>query len=345
MNSLRNKLHYLSWPLALGLLLWVLSLLPRQALLQAIAGLTVFQWLLWIGLNLLIILLLAARWQVLTRAMGAVTTLGSLIRVRQAGQLISFVTPGPQFGGEPLQVYWLWKRYGLPGHAAFLAVGLDRFYELWINFSILLLAIVALAATAAATDAALFDWRLPALILLVLVILLMAMAGFLLRHPARVEAWIQRVSRPWQSHPRLGPLARQWPEQWSKLHGSLQALISQRRAALGLALLLSLLGWAGMIVEFWLLLRFAGLEVNAGEFVLLFTVLRLAFLLPLPGGIGTVEAGLLLAFQALALPLSAAAGLIALMRLRDVLVLIAGALMLPGLSRSAIPVNHSVGQL
>jgi len=37
----------------------------------------------------------------------------------------------------------------------------------------------------------------------------------------------------------------------------------------------------------------------------------------------------------LALPLPAAASLIALMRLRDVLVLLAGALMLPGLSASA----------
>jgi hypothetical protein len=41
---------------------------------------------------------------------------------------------------------------------------------------------------------------------------------------------------------------------------------------------------------------------------------------------------MLWAFQALALPLSTAAGLIALMRLRDVLVLVFSALLLPGLT-------------
>ena len=331
-KSLSNKLHYLTWPLALGLLWWVLSLLPGEQLLQAITGLSLANWLIWIALNGLIILLLAARWQVLSRAMGAALSLGALLRVRQAGQLISFVTPGPQFGGEPLQVYWLWKRYGLPGYRALLAVGLDRFYELWVNFTILLLAIVALAATASSAGNDLFDWRLPAFVLLLLVGILVAAAWFLIKHPARIEAWIEKISRPWQGHPRLGTLAAQGPEQWTKLHNALQALIEGQRPALGLALLLSLLAWVGMIAEFWILLRFAGLEVDGAEFVLLFTVLRLAFLLPLPGGIGSVEAGLLLAFQALALPLSAAAALIALMRLRDVLVLILGALLLPGLS-------------
>jgi uncharacterized protein (TIRG00374 family) len=340
-NSLSNRLHYLSWPLALGLLWWVLSLLPGEQLLQAITGLSMANWLIWITLNGLIILLLAARWQVLTRAMGAVTTLGALLRVRQAGQLISFVTPGPQFGGEPLQVYWLWKRYGLPGHGAFLAVGLDRFYELWINFAVLLLAILTLAATASSASASVFDWRLPALLLLLLVGILVAAAWFLIKHPSRVEAWIEKVSRPWQNHPRLGALVSQGPEQWTQLHSALQTLIERQRPALGLALILSLLGWAGMIIELWLLLGFAGLEVDAAEFVLLFTVLRLAFLLPLPGGLGSVEAGLLLAFQALALPLSAAAGLITLMRLRDVLVLILGALLLPGLSRPRSTTSNS----
>ena len=90
-----------------------------------------------------------------------------------------------------------------------------------------------------------------------------------------------------------------------------------------------------MIAEFWLLLRLVGLDFDLTTFMVLFTAVRLAFLLPLPGGIGSVEAGLFWAFSALALPLPAAAGLIALMRLRDVLVLLFGALMLPGLSAAA----------
>ena len=89
-----------------------------------------------------------------------------------------------------------------------------------------------------------------------------------------------------------------------------------------------------MIAEFWLLLSFVDVPLDLATFIFLFTVVRLAFLLPLPGGVGSVEAGLFWAFQALALPLSAAAGLILLMRLRDVVLLAAGAMTLPGLVKS-----------
>jgi glycosyltransferase 2 family protein len=207
-------------------------------------------------------------------------------------------------------------------------VGLDRFYELWINFAVLLLAVLALAASAATS---LVDWRAIALILSGLVLTLALGAWFLLRQPQRIRGWIEALTRPWQKHPRLGQLHAHW----SQMHESLQTLVKEKRLALGLALGLSLLGWAGMIAEFWLLLRFVEVDFDLTTFVFLFTVVRLAFLLPLPGGIGSVEAGLFWAFSALALPLPAATGLIALMRLRDVLVLVAGALMLPGMSAAA----------
>lgn len=321
------------WIAALGLATWIVVQLPMDTVLQSIAQLRLQEWVLWVGLNLLVIVLLAGRWRVLTRAMGLGLRFLQLLRIRQAGQLISFVTPGPQFGGEPLQVHWLWKRHAVPGHSAFLAVGLDRFYELWINFSVLLIAVLALAATAAT---GLVDWRPIVLILSGLVLSLAVAPWFLLRHPDRVRGWIERLTRRWEQHPRLGQLHTHW----SELHASLQTLVAKKRLPLGTALGLSLFGWAGMIAEFWVLLRFVGVNADMTTFLFLFTSVRLAFLLPLPGGIGSVEASLFWAFSALALPLPAAASLIALMRLRDVGVLLTGALMLPGLS---VPVPAKVG--
>lgn len=316
------------WIVALGLAAWILAQLPIDAALQSISRLSVLQWLLWIGLNLLIIALLAGRWRILTGAIGSRIGFQQLLRIRQAGQLISFVTPGPQFGGEPLQIHWLWKRYELPGPAAFLAVGLDRFYELWINFAVLLIAVLALAVSASTNLA---NWWGVVLVLSALVLALGLVAWILIRHPERIRGGIERLTRPWQKHPRLGQLSAHW----SQLHATLVEVVTKKRTSLGSALALSLLGWAGMIAEFWLLLSFVGVEQELTTFLILFTVVRLAFLLPLPGGIGSVEGGLFWAFSALALPMPAAASLIALMRLRDALVLLAGALMLPGFSASA----------
>jgi len=325
---LEIKTLRIAWIVALGLAAWILSQLPLEAVLQSVAGLGLEQWLLWIVVNLLIIALLVARWLALIRAMDLEVSFSQLLLVRQAGQLISFVTPGPQFGGEPLQVYWLWKRHKLPGHSAFLSVGMDRFFELWINFAALLMAVLLLALT---VSTELVDWGAIALILSGLVLLLAFVVWFIIRQPERMRSGIERLTRPWKNHPRLGQLHTQWP----RMHESLQAVIKEKRPALGQALVLSLLGWVAMISEFWLLLRLVDVDFDLSSFVFLLVVTRLAFLLPLPGGIGSLEAGIFWAFSVLALPLPAATGLIALMRLRDFVVLLAGALMLPELSATA----------
>ncbi len=276
---------------------------------------------------MLVIALLTARWLVLTKAMGQSVRFLQLLRIRQAGQLISFVTPGPQFGGEPLQIYWLWKKFNLPGHAAFLAVGRDRFFELWINFAILLFAVTVLLVS---TSVAFVEWHYVATVLIGLLVIMGMSAWLLVQKPLSILHWIKRATQRWHSHIRL----QQLQDHWSQMNDSLQTLISKRRPSLLTALSLSLLGWAGMIAEFWLLLWFVDVPLDLMTFVLLFTLVRLAFLLPLPGGIGSVEAALFWAFQALALPLTTAAGLIALMRLRDVIILLLGAVVLPSLQNS-----------
>ena len=312
------------WVVALGLAFWILSRLPFANLPQTIASLRPADWALWIVLNLFVILLLTLRWLTLTRAMELPCTLFQLLRIRQAGQLVSFVTPGPQFGGEPLQVYWLWRRHCVPGPAAFLAVGLDRFYELWINFAVLLLAVLALLTS---RSASFVDWGIIAFVLLGLIVLMGLFGWVMLQQPLRLRDGIKKLSRRWQDHHRLSEMDMHW----SQLNESLQRIFNERRSSLAIALGLSLLAWAGMIGEFWLLLRLVGLPVDLATFILLFTVVRLAFLLPLPGGVGSVEAGLFWAFQALALPLPAAAALIVLMRLRDAVILLASVVVLPGL--------------
>jgi uncharacterized protein (TIRG00374 family) len=317
-----NAFRYLTWIAALGLAAWILTLLPFTDLMQSITELGFSQWLVWAVLNLIVIMLLTGRWLILTRAMALSPGFLQLLLVRQAGQVISFVTPGPQFGGEPLQVHWLWRRYAVPGHAAFLAVGLDRFYELWINFTVLLLAVLALLVS---SSVVFVDWQAIAAILLGLIVTMSLSGWFLWRQPLRIRNWIRRLSSPWKNHARLSQLDTHW-QQLTKL---LQRVFARQRPALGVALSLSLLAWVFMIAEFWLLLSFVDVPLDMTTFVFLFTVVRLAFLLPLPGGIGSVEAGLFWAFQALSLPLPAAASLILLMRLRDAVILLAGAAALP----------------
>jgi uncharacterized protein (TIRG00374 family) len=90
------------------------------------------------------------------------------------------------------------------------------------------------------------------------------------------------------------------------------------------ALFVSLLGWLVMIIEFGAMLTFLGADVSIPEVLMVLTAVRFAFLLPLPGGLGTVEAAMVLALAYLGrenITLDPAIGLSAslLIRGRDVL--------------------------
>ena len=326
MKQSTSTIQILIWLFAIGLAALVISRLPLADIGSSLLQLSLTNWIVWIFINVIIIVLLTARWNSLTKAIGSSTNFFSLLRVRQAGPLINFVTPGPQLGAEPLQVYWLWKRYYMSAHAALLTVGLDRFYEFWVNFAVLLLAVLVLFSS---TTIALIDWRVVAAMLVSLMLLMSLAAWIVLRKPIPIRNFLKRLTSPWQRHKRLSGLH----SEWAKLQELLKRVITEKRNTLFIAFLLSLVSWVGMVLEFWLLLEFISVPIDVATFIFLFVIVRLAFLLPFPGGIGTVEAALFWAFQSLTLPLSAAAALITLMRLRDLVILVTGAVVLPGLQR------------
>jgi uncharacterized protein (TIRG00374 family) len=275
MDRVNKYLMLMLWPLALILGGWTLSQLPLTAIAQTITALDWAQWLAWLILNLVIILLATQRWWVLIAACK-----------------------------QPL-------------HKALLSLGLDRFYELWINFSVLLIC-VGLLLLSPATEVA--GW-LTAITLLPAFLIALSLLGWLmLRQPQWISRRLHNVTRRWQEHPRL----HRFENQWQALRADLRHVFTAEKKRLLLAVILSIAGWAGLLGELLLLLHFVNVQVDLAGFILIIVAMRLALLLPVPGGIGTLEASVLWSFQALNLPASAAMGLIVLMRLRDVVVLVAG---------------------
>ncbi len=324
MKNFAKNFVSLAWPLSFLLAAYIFLQLPLTDFRETLVSLQLKDWAVWIGINLVVLILLATRWLILTRALGLHISLLQILSIRQAGAMVSFITPGPQFGGEPLQVYWLWRRYLVPGPLAMLAVGLDRFFELFVNFCALLIAVLLLVGSATTPEIG----SVTVIVLLFSVILLMVTAVLLLfLRPMRLRRFIRRSIEKWQRHPRLTKLG----DHWDEINHKIRMLIVGHRRALGLAIPVSCVAWTGMIVEFWFLLRLAQVPLDVADFILLFTAVRLAFLLPFPGGIGSVEAALFWAFQELALPLSMMANVVILMRARDLVLLLSGVLALPAL--------------
>lgn len=307
------------WLVALALAGWTLRQLPLNSIAAQVGQLAWHHWLLWSLVNGVILYLAVKRWQLLGQAVRAPLSLASLFRMRQAGSAVSFLTPGPHFGGEPLQLFWLHRVFAQPLHRAVAMLGLDRFVETATNIAVLLAGVLMLLGTAMVPlDEGL---QISAILGGVLAALVVA-AALVVRHPL----WLAKRFRPLVQRWRGGSGEHQANQQsgWQALVALMQSALASHRGRLWAALLLSLLGWVALVAELWLLLRFLGLSPSPSDLLTIMVGMRLAMLLPVPGGIGTIEASLLWSFQLLGLPVSAALGLIALIRLRDALLLLVG---------------------
>jgi uncharacterized membrane protein YbhN (UPF0104 family) len=151
-------------------------------------------------------------------------------------------------------------------------------------------------------------------------------ATLVVKHPDWLANRFRPLAQRWQAavENRHEMVSNNEPGGWLLLVNLLKGALNVNQPRLWLALLVSMVGWVALLVELTLLLGFLGLSVTPSDVVLIMVGMRLAMLLPMPGGIGTIEASLLWSFSFLGLPVSAAIGLIALIRLRDVLILLVG---------------------
>ena len=259
-------------------------------------------------LNALVIASISLRWWVIVRADNPGVPLLPLIGYRLSVFALSYFTPGPQVGGEPLQVFYLQRNHGLSFARATSAVILDKLLELLANFVLVCLGLAATfrlglmarygsqAIGAAAPLAAILAW--PAVHLVML---------YQRRHPI---SRLLQLAAPLVGNPR-----------WARLiviSEHMAAAFTRRRLPWLLAsLAFSLLATAGMTAEYYLMASFLSAPLTLAETVAALSAAVLAFLLPLPGGLGALEASQVLVLAAFGQPASVAISLALLMRGRD----------------------------
>lgn len=306
--SLRGRLARLSmlfWLLVPLLLWWALREISWQqvaAVLQVLRGWQIAALAL---LNVLIFLVFVVRWGLILRSLGAAVPFWQLTAFRLAGFGVSYFTPGPQFGGEPLQVYFLQRRQGVPQSAAISSVFLDKLFELLANFTFLAFGLaVTLWSGAGSHNSQGAAWFI----------------GLILLFPAGHLAALRSGRKPLSALLARVPALhgkRVW-EVVQQAEDQLVRLIKDRPALLGNLALLSALAWAGMMLEYALALSFLGLPLRWYELAAALTLARLAFLLPLPAGLGALEASQVLAMQTLGHPAAIGLGISLWIRLRDI---------------------------
>jgi uncharacterized membrane protein YbhN (UPF0104 family) len=85
------------------------------------------------------------------------------------------------------------------------------------------------------------------------------------------------------------------------------------------AVAVSLLAVVGIVSEYMLMVDFLGMQLGTVQVIAALTSMQLAFLAPLPGGLGALEASQVFALGVFGQPAAAAISLTLLMRARDIL--------------------------
>ncbi len=318
----RNLQSTLFFLLAAALLAWVLAQVPLREAWLVLRRLSLADVLALTALNGLVLLVLNGRWWLILRAQGYRPPFLILTGHRLAAFGVSYFTPGPHFGGEPLQVALVERHHGVPRATAVAAVTLDKLLELLVNFLFLSLGVgLVLQKGFLGKNVGWETVVFPFLLLVTTLLFLIATwrgqypIVRLLRLLGRLPLW---------QHPRWGNSYRRASAllQESECQAT-QFCQSAPQAVLG-ALLISVVSWALLIAEYALMLRFLNVPLNPAQTIAMLTAARVAYLLPTPSGLGALEAGQVFMLQLLGFGPAAAIGASLLIRLRDVLLGILG---------------------
>jgi uncharacterized protein (TIRG00374 family) len=313
MRFLKRKWRpaYMFW-LAVPLVLWFsLRQAPLAEILQNLSRLGPPQLALLLTFNLMVMLVFSSRWWLILRAQGHRLPYLSLVGYRTAAFSISYFTPGTQFGGEPLQVHLLERRHNLPGSTALAAVTLDKLFELSSNFAFLMIGVIL------TLQVGLIAWVSPQIAFLCSGGLLLFPLAYLLalwsgRYP--ISWLIAKIPANLLEKPRI----HRAPTLVASVESQVSRLLKSEPQTLLAILLTSALIWLLSLAEYWLALYLLGARLNLFQIISGMTAARLAFLTPIPGGLGALEASQTMSMQAMGFSPALGISISLWIRVRDV---------------------------
>lgn len=286
------------WIVALGLFLWIVSRVSLAEAWAALRQLDVVAVSALVFVNLVALVVFGVRWWIILYALEHPIGLGYASLYRLAAFGFSYFTPGPQIGGEPVQVLLAERRHTVPRDVAIASVGLDRLFDGVVNLAFLAASALVFAGFGAA-------------IAVGLLVMTIVPAGYVValgtgRRP--LSALIRRdIVRTSES--RAGRFCRERP------------------LFLALALVASFASWTVLLSEYWLLAFFFGEPLSARELVMGLAAARVSYLLMFPAGLGVLEAGQVAAVRAMGIPEALGLSLSLVIRLRDTVTAAAGILL------------------
>ena len=232
-------------------------------------------------LNTFFYIVATLRWWFIVEAENKHVPFFPLFIVRVSVFGVSYFTLGPQVGGEPLQIFALQRKYGLTYTRATAAVLMDKLLEFLVDFLLLAVGLVAvLQAGVLSENGIQLTGSLIALV-------------FLIAWPPVHLILLYNRRYPLTTLIHAIPLIpkNSKPIRFLRAAERLAGTFCQRHPrSLLIASGFSILAGAGMLVDYALMAHFLNIHLPFWKTVAGWMMGWMSLLMPLPGGLGALEA-------------------------------------------------------
>jgi uncharacterized protein (TIRG00374 family) len=240
---------------------------------------------------------------------------GRLFLHRMSGFALSYLTPTAQTGGEPLRIMML-NHDGIPSKTAVSSVIIDKALE----FAALIVFISVGVALA------LIDGSLPAkteLFFYILLIVFISLVFWFYYSSVKEIGFFSSILR----FTRLNRFSRlkRIEEKFMEVERQMSEFYKNHLRIFVLLIFISLIISAFLLLEHYLVARFMGVRLTFFQTFLASTIPYIAYMVPIPGGIGLLEGGHAAMFSLLGVNINAFV-LVFIIRMRDLVFVMVGLL-------------------
>ncbi|MBW3000660.1 flippase-like domain-containing protein [Candidatus Woesearchaeota archaeon] len=282
MNLKDKRLLSILVSVVFGLVLLVIILFkyPFKEVISTFTNLTPLLVLIYLVVSGFIMLFLSLRWKIVLDALGYKIPFYKLFGYRVVGYGVSYITPSAKIGGEPLRAALL-KRQGLSFREGLSSVIVDKTLELSYSVLFFIFGLLVLVV-----DYALSGRTLFALIIFSVITLFLLWKFY--SRILRGKSVFTHLFRFFGLH-KLKFLSK-YQDLIFKFEKPIINFYQTKRKEFFIASAVSIISLILSLVEYKLILLMLGIDVSVGVVFMVFSMIGIAFLIPLPMALGSLEA-------------------------------------------------------
>lgn len=275
---------------------------------------------LFIVVQFLLFLSVTYRWKLILESQGHVSTsIWRLLAYKVVGYGVSFLTPSAKVGGEPIRAGLVCKKEGIEFHKALSSVVIDKTLEISTNGLFTVIGFVVLLMTFVVSIG------IQSMIISISAVLLFLIVAFNYRM-FKGKLFFVKIFEIFRFHK-----SKRFENFMKKVYEFEELVVVFYRTNdryFWLSIWWSVFSWFLMFLEYKLAGLMIGLDLTLFQLFMIICVVGAAFVVPIPMGLGALEAGQLGLFNLLRIGSAHGVALAFVVRIKDIFISAVGLILL-----------------